>query len=86
MKKKLYDFKDAYKRLISIEWDDSQSTYGWRVPESDDSSCKIKSVGILVSDTKNCITISTSISEGMRFVDKLTIPKKCVRKTRRFRI
>ncbi len=85
-KKKIYDFENALERIVSIEWDDSQSTYGWRIAEKDDIPSKIKSIGILVSDTKTGITISTSISEGLRFVDKLTIPKVSIRKMRRLRI
>ncbi len=83
-KGKVYDFDNALQRLVSLEWVDSQASYGWRAAEADDLPCRIRSVGILVSETKGCLTISTSISAGMRFTDKLTIPKEVIKKITRF--
>ncbi len=83
-KGKVYDFDNVLQRLVSLEWVDSQSTYGWREAEADDLPCRIKTVGILVSETKKCMTISSSMSAGMRFTDKLTIPKEVIKKITRF--
>ncbi len=85
-KVKAYTFDNAFDRLVSVEWNDSQTTYGWRLPEKDDLPSEIKSVGILLSNTETSVTISTSISKGGRFVDKLTIPKSSIRKLRHFKL
>ncbi len=88
MKRKIktHNFHNALNRLVMVEWDDSQTSYGWRVPEADDFPVRIKSVGVLVSKTKRAITISSSVSEGLKFLDKLTIPTEVVRKFRQFRL
>ena len=70
-------------RIEYVEWVDSNSSYGWRYPEDDDLPAKIKSVGILISEEKSCLTMSTSSSEGGRFLDKITIPKVAISKRRK---
>lgn len=69
--------------VVYIEWVDSQITYGWTSKEDDDLPALIKSVGILVSEFKHCVTISTSKSSNEKFTDKLTIPKICIKKYKR---
>ncbi len=66
-----------------VKWEDANSSYGWRKAEDYDLPAIIESVGILISEDKRCLTISTSMSESGRFVDKITIPRACVKKFRR---
>jgi hypothetical protein len=67
-----------------LEWDDSCATHGWDIPDTMvDLPSRIKSVGILVSENKESLTISTSISNHQNAMDKLTIPKSCIRKKKR---
>jgi len=61
-----------------IEWEDSQSTYGWQPPLVNEPSAMIVSVGLLVDANKKTVTISTSKSSGGRYVDSLTIPRSAI--------
>lgn len=71
--------------VVYVEWEDSCTTYGWQKPEADETSM-IRSVGIQVARTDKAITLSTSQSEGGRFVDQISIPMSCVRKFRRLKL
>jgi len=67
---------------VYIEWVDSASTRGWG--EHNDASLSIcHSVGWLVHKTKDILVISTSIGENNRSIDRLAIPRACIRKVRR---
>ncbi len=65
--------------VVFIEWEDSCTTQGWGQPEKDETSL-IRSAGILVSQTKKAVTISSSKSQGGRYVDQLAIPRSCIQK------
>lgn len=70
---------------VQIKWVDSSSIYGWRPPSSD-SACEIRSIGIVVSQDKHNMTISTSKSESGNFMDQLTIPKQAIRSVRKIKL
>lgn len=77
MKKKL--------NVVYIEWDDSESVYGWRDPEEGMPE-RIKSVGILMNKNKNGVTLSTSLTAYGKCVDQLWIPATAIRKFRRIKV
>jgi hypothetical protein len=70
--------------VVYLEWYDSCSSTGWE-EKGDDSYSKIRTVGILVSENKKCLTVSTSKSIHKHFMDKLTIPKVCITKRKKVR-
>lgn len=68
---------------VYVEWIDSYATRGWTHESdlrSDDSfaSC-IVSIGFLVKNTKEFVTISTSVSTNGNLMDPLTIPKVAIK-------
>jgi len=79
-KKKTWDFENCFGHLTKIEWIDSASNHGWEACHGDESPTKMKTVGFLVSSAKSCVTVSTTISERVNFLDKLTIPRENIRK------
>ena len=70
-----------------IEWVDSYYTAGWknRVADLPDADT-ITSVGIVVRETKQSVTISTSVSSFENVVDPLTIPKRAITKRTRIKV
>lgn len=68
-------------KLISINWVDSAVTMGWFYEDySDLNPSFITTIGFLVKETDDSISVSTSLSEHGRFVDILTIPKAVIKK------
>lgn len=68
-----------------IEWDDSESIYGWREVEEGMPE-RIKSVGVVMKKDKKGVTISTSRTAYGKCVDQLWIPSTAIRKFRRIKI
>lgn len=69
-----------------IDWIDSSTIRGWQ--HADDKPVgyyeptKIQSVGYLVEDTKDFVTLTTSLSENGGIIDPLSIPKVAIIKKR----
>lgn len=61
-----------------LEWLDSAATRGWQ-PRDSSGLLPIRSLGWLVEDTKEYVTITTSVSQE-RYMDQLTIPRRAVLK------
>ena len=70
---------------IYVEWLDSCSTHGWFSTEYAGAS-RIKSVGIEVRRDEKTLVISTSMSDGGRYVDQMCIPMEAVKKIRRIKV
>ena len=70
-----------------MEWVDSAVTMGW-LYEDDDllTASHITTIGFLVKETSDSISVSTSYSQHKRFVDILTIPKVAIKKRKFLRI
>lgn len=68
-------------KLIYLEWLDSISNGGWR-HETKPESLVMRSCGILVNETKQYITISTSRADVGCYESPLTIPKCAITKRR----
>ena len=69
--------------VVYVEWVDSCSTGGWNYTGKGDRPANIRSVGILVRETKKSITLTASLSEHGSSPDQMSIPRCVVRKMRR---
>jgi hypothetical protein len=71
-------------KKIYVEWIDSNTIIGWtfgkNLTDEFAEAGKICSIGYLVKDTKEFITITTSISINGSVMDPLTIPKCAILK------
>lgn len=72
--------------VVRIEWVDSCSDFGWKTPDANTHESHIVSVGILVGQDKDKITISNSRSEFGRHLDMLTIPKCAITSMRKVKL
>jgi len=67
-------------KLFLIEWVDSHSGRGWQNLDTIEEVCELlhcRSVGWLVKETKNCMTIVSSISgEKTGILTSFSTPKK----------
>lgn len=75
-------------KIIELTWVDSSATRGWNyIPSLSGETNKtltIKYIGYLISENKDCVCISTSLSHHGSTMDPLYIPKVAITK-RRFR-
>ena len=69
------------KKAIYIEWVDSCSTHTWMYPEDyDGKPISIRSLGLLMKETKTAITISSGVSETGKYAEPFTIPKAVIKR------
>lgn len=66
--------------IVQIEWIDASSNEGWHIADvSANAQLAIHSVGILVLETEEAVTISTSRHESTgQYADPLTIPRSAI--------
>ena len=66
-------------KVAIIEWADAASARGWATEkaatEEDSGLSLVISIGILVAQDKQSVSISTSLDQGGKFVDILSIPR-----------
>lgn len=60
---------------MSLEWRDAGSVVGWVLDNEAEGLVKIRSIGILFSETDEALIITTSINEHFQATDPLSIPK-----------
>lgn len=70
--------------VVRVWWVDSTTTMGWCL-EDVDGPTVIESVGQLVREDEESVVLSTSRSREGRYIDQLTIPRRCIRKMRKLR-
>jgi len=69
-------------KVLKISWVDSTFHDGWQQKEIVDCSLSTcETVGILIKEDKDSITIAQSESENS-WGDRITIPKCCIKKVR----
>lgn len=73
--------------LMEIVWDDITSHHAWDdIEETEkDTPVRAKSIGWKIRGNKTCITLATmlSVDEEGRVGERVTIPKGCIRYSRR---
>lgn len=76
-------------KKIYVEWIDSSATRGWThktdIEQENVGNLKICSIGYLLRDEKDFITITTSISVNSSAMDPLSIPTCAITKRRIFK-
>lgn len=65
-------------KLVRIEWKDSSVLPGWRGANSPNAPGLVTSVGYVIEETPEHITLTTSISNEGAVLYPLTIPKGCI--------
>lgn len=74
--------------IAAIDWIDSQSTRGWYKfnPQEDRDPCNIHSVGLIVDECKQSVSLSTSVSKNGNHMDVVTIPRVAIVKLKKSRM
>jgi hypothetical protein len=70
------------QRVIYLEWKDATGTQGWYAKGAELHLAHIRSIGWLVNETKNAITITTGIADDGGSMGLQSIPKACIIKRR----
>ncbi len=75
-------------KLVLIEWVDSAFAQGWMSKRAAKSHrfSKITSIGILLNDDSEKVTIMQSVSDKDDAGDGLTIPKCCIKRMRKLKL
>lgn len=67
-----------------IKWIDSASCHGWHSDDSlDNEALIISSIGWVVKEDKNAVTITTSVAPAGSVSNPLTIPKCAIKSMKR---
>jgi len=70
-------------KLVIVEWIDSCVEYGWTaISEVDNKASKCVSAGLLVKESPDAITMTTSRSDYHRVSEPITIPRCCIKRIR----
>ncbi len=69
--------------LVKVDWIDSSTTRGWHSREDaknpDHTGIACVSVGFVVRDTKENITVCGTIGQDGDCLDAITIPRGCIK-------
>ena len=75
------------RKLVLVNWDDSNVTHGWRLDDcSEDKVDHCRTVGILIADNEKGMTIALGDSDCGSVMETITIPKGCIIKIKELRI
>ena len=70
-------------KIVALEWEDHCTTQGWNSKDNIDGlPIRIKSIGYIIKETPQTITISTAISSTGGSPEPMTILKSCIQKRR----
>ena len=65
--------------IVEVEWEDSATYTGWHDREiTEFEYVTAKSVGYLITKSKNILVVAQSLGSGEPFCNVTTIPRKCV--------
>ena len=74
------------KKVVYVEWDDSASSAGsiWKNKETvaNFNTCRCKTIGFVIKETKDTLTIVSSSDGGDYVSGDMSIPKSAIRKRR----
>ncbi len=80
---------ETFPKAYYVEWIDSAGQdEGWsnRIAVESWSPCKIATVGFLISESDDSITLAGSISDNEKLDGVLVIPKCSIKKKKRVRV
>jgi len=66
------------KRCVYIEWVDSSYATGWVDADDERKPCEIVTVGLVVRETDDHVTIASSLDANGNPLSPLTIPKVAI--------
>jgi hypothetical protein len=74
-------------QLVLIEWEDSHHRPGWTTSQPETKPLICKSVGWLVSESKEAKVLSANMTdeEDPQRCGDMTIPQRCIRRVKRLR-
>lgn len=64
-------------RFVRLRWMDAASSRGWR-DKQDAGMTTVESIGFLVAESTQDVSISTSLDSGGKYVDILSIPRAAI--------
>lgn len=67
-------------QLVRVRWLDSASHLGWQSHAEDHEVSTVESIGWLVKESKEQLTITHSFSDNRDVMDALSIPRGCILK------
>jgi len=74
-------------KKVLIEWNDTGVIHGWLCQESNgDSIAHCESVGFLIKENDEGITICFGISDQGLVMEKKTIPRGCIKSIKELRL
>ena len=70
---------DLISRPVYVEWIDSSSCYGWREPDpTSDPDLKCWTLGFLITESENSVTVASSVSATGHVSNQMTIPRAAI--------
>ena len=64
--------------IVRVSWLDTESHAGWRKVDGLPSLDPVHSIGFVLRETAELLTITHSISDNGQFLDAVTIPKAAI--------
>ncbi len=74
-------------KMVLVDWIDTGVIHGWRdKTEVRDTCASCQSVGIVVADEEDRITLTLGISDQGLVMDCITIPRTSIKQIRQLRV
>ena len=74
-------------KIVLIKWEDSNVTHGWILKDTNNNNvAHCQTVGILQAEDENKVTIAMGESDCGSVLEKITIPKGCIKSIRQLRV
>ena len=73
-------------KMVLVEWNDAFSDGGWRSPVDDLPVSNCITIGLLMYDNPEKVTIVQSKSDSGSYTDRISIPRGCIKRIRYLRI
>ena len=79
--------KTTRSKIVLIEWNDSNVSHGW-IPKSqkDDNLAHCRTVGFVVSEDDDKLTVTLGESDSDNTMERLTIAKSSITSLRELRV
>jgi hypothetical protein len=73
-------------KILGISWLDTATYSGWRNDTESLKASLVYSIGFLVEETRACVKLAATISEGGQPADVTVIPKRAIIKRNVFKL